>query len=228
MRKVFILSLVVFAINNQVEAQCNPYFNVKEGASWEMTSYNAKGKTQGKTKHEVISFSETSSGYESVVKMTAYDKKDKESFQTELGISCADQVMKFDMKQFMMQSSLESMKSMEMEITGDNLEYPSSLSVGDALKSGKMNIKIGGSGMPMAMNMSMEIVNRKVEARESITTPAGTFDCYKISSTVKTKTVMKVEAKSVEWVSEGQGVVKTESYNKGGKLVGYSVLTKVN
>lgn len=228
MKKILILSLFVFTISNQAKSQCNPYFNVKEGVSWEMTSYNAKGKTQGKTKHEVISFSETSSGYESVVKMTAYDKKDKESFQTELGISCADQVMKFDMKQFMMQSSLESMKSMEMEITGDNLEYPSSLSVGDALKSGKMNIKIGGSSMPMAMNMTVEIVNRKVEARESITTPAGTFDCYKISSTVKTKTVMRVEVKSVEWVSEGQGVVKTESYNKGGKLIGYSLLTKLN
>ena len=229
MKKLLILSVALFAMNSQMLAQCNPYFLMKQGASWEMTSYNAKDKPQGKTKHEVIAFSETSNGFESTLKMTAFDKKGEESFASELGISCADQVMEFDMRQFMASESMKSFESMNMEITGDNLEYPSSLSVGDELKPGKMTIQIAGSStMPMSMNFTIEIVNRKVEGREKITTPAGTFDCYKISSTIKTKTIMKVEIKSVEWVSEGRGVVKTESYNKNGKMMGYSLLTKLD
>jgi len=229
MRKLLILSIVLLSINDQLLAQCNPYFLLKQGASWEMTSYNAKDKVQGKSRHEVVAFSETSSGFESTVKMTAFDKNDKESFTSELDISCTDQVMEFDMRQFMASESMKSFESMKMDITGDNLEYPSSLSVGDELKPGKLNMQISGaSSMPMAMNFTIEIVDRKVEARENITTPAGTFDCYKISSTVKTKTVMKVEAKSVEWVSEGRGVVKTMSYNKNGKMMGYSLLTKLD
>lgn len=229
MKKLLILSFGLFVITNQLLAQCNPYFHLKQGASWEMTSYNAKDKAQGKTKHEVIAFNEISNGFESTLKMTVYDKKDKESFVSELGISCSDQVMEFDMRQFMASGSMESFKSMNLEIKGDNLEYPSSLSVGDELKPGKMTMEMtGDSAMPMAMNFTVEIVNRKVEALEKITTPAGTFDCYKISSVVKTKTIMSVEVKSVEWVSEGRGVVKTMSYNKNGKMLGYSLLTKLD
>jgi len=226
MKKLFTLIVLVLVIGHQVMAQCNPYFNMKEGASWEMTSYSAKGKAQGKSRNEVISFDETSNGYESVLKVTVFDKSDKKAFESELGISCADQVMQFDMKQFMAPGSLESMQSMEMEITGDNLEYPPSLSVGDVLKPGKMNIEAGSANIPMKINISIEIVDRKVEAFESVTTPAGTFECYKISSTVKTKTIMSFEAKTIEWVAEGQGVIKTESYSKKGKLTGYSLLTK--
>lgn len=228
MKKVFILSIAALVFGLQSTAQCNPYFNMKDGASWEMTSYNGKGKAQGKSKYEVVSFNETSNGYESVLKLSVYDENDKKSFESELGISCADQMMQFDMKQFMAPGSLEAMKSMEMEITGDNLEYPPSLSVGDVLKPSKMNIQAGSANIPVKINISVEIVDRKVEAYESVTTPAGTFDCYKISSTIKTKTIMKMEAKSVEWVAEGQGVVKTESYSKKGKLIGYSLLTKKN
>jgi hypothetical protein len=229
MKNLLALSFVLFVFANQLQAQCNPYFQLKQGASWEMTSYNAKDKQEGRTKHEVIAFNETSDGFESTLKMTAYDKKDKESFVSEFAFSCANQVIEFDMRQFMASESMESFKSMNMEITGDNLEYPASLTVGDELKPGKMTLEMAGSSaMPMAMNFTVEIANRKVEAREEITTPAGTFDCYKISSLVKTKTVMKMEMKSVEWVAEGRGVVKTMSYNKNGKMIGYSLLTKLN
>lgn len=229
MKNLLILSFGLIVITNQLLAQCNPYFHLKQGASWEMTSYNAKDKIQGKSKHEVIAFNETSNGFESTVKMTAYDKNDKESLVSELGISCSDQVMEFDMRQFMAAGSMKSFESMNMEIKGDNLEYPSSLSVGDELKPGKMTLEMtGASAMPMTMNFTVEILNRKVEAREKITTPAGTFDCYKITSVVKTKTVMKVEVKSVEWVAEGKGVVKTMSYSKNGKMIGYSLLTKLD
>ena len=227
MKKLMIVSFIIIMISDQLLGQCNPYFHMQQGASWEMTSYSANDKVQGRSEHEVVSYNETTNGFESTVKITVFDKKDKESFESELGISCVDQVMKFDMKQFMSSESMKSFESMEMDITGDNLEYPSTLAVGDELKPGKMKMQISGAtAMPMAMNFSIEIVNRKVEARENITTPAGTFDCYKISSTIRTKTVMKVEGRSIEWVSNGKGVVKSESYNKNGKIMSYSLLTR--
>jgi len=73
--------------------------------------------------------------------------------------------------------------------------------------------------------MNVWITNRKVEAIEDITTPAGTFTCYKISSDVETKMMMKISIKSVEWYAKNVGTVRTESYNNNGKLTGYTLLT---
>jgi hypothetical protein len=37
--------------------------------------------------------------------------------------------------------------------------------------------------------------------------------------------MVKTEASSKEWYAEGVGLVKSEIYNKKGKLMGYSELT---
>ena len=39
-----------------------------------------------------------------------------------------------------------------------------------------------------SMDMSIKIYNRKVEAKEDITTPAGNFSCYKISYDMESST----------------------------------------
>ena len=75
------------------------------------------------------------------------------------------------------------------------------------------------------MNMNISISNRKVEAAENLTTPAGTFECYKISCDVAIKMMINVKTKSIEWYAKGVGMVKSESYNTDGKLMGSNVLT---
>lgn len=81
------------------------------------------------------------------------------------------------------------------------------------------------------MTMTMNVKNRKVEAKEDITTPAGTFSCYKVSSEMETEMgqmmPIKVSIKTVEWFSENTGVVRSESYKSNGKLQGYSILSSL-
>jgi hypothetical protein len=38
---------------------------------------------------------------------------------------------------------------------------------------------------------------------------------------------MNIQTSAVEWIAEGVGIVKTESYNKKGKIESYQVLTKL-
>ncbi len=77
------------------------------------------------------------------------------------------------------------------------------------------------------MNMNVIIENRKVEAKETITTPAGTFECYKISSEISSKVAfVNQKFKSVDWFAKGVGMVRTETYDKKGKLESYALLTK--
>jgi hypothetical protein len=64
-----------------------------------------------------------------------------------------------------------------------------------------------------------------VEALENMTTPAGTFKCYKIASTIETKSMISITTHTVEWMAKDVGVVRSENYNKKGKLTSYMVLT---
>ena len=80
------------------------------------------------------------------------------------------------------------------------------------------------------MTMTIKILNRKVESKESITTPAGTFSCFKITYDMESSTKImgmntNVKLSSIDYLAEGIGVVKTESYDKKGELSGYSLLT---
>jgi hypothetical protein len=66
-----------------------------------------------------------------------------------------------------------------------------------------------------------------VDAIEDVTTPAGTFNCVKISYDIETKTFMTMRASGIEWYAKDVGVVRSESYNGKGKLTGYSVLNDI-
>ncbi len=77
------------------------------------------------------------------------------------------------------------------------------------------------------MKLVVDITERKVEGRESVTTPAGTFNCYKISYNTHSKMMIaKMNFKTVEFLSEKCGAVRTETYKSNGNLVGYTVITK--
>ena len=64
-------------------------------------------------------------------------------------------------------------------------------------------------------------------AEENITVPAGSFKASKITYTIEanmgfTKTHLNV----TEWMSKKAGVVRSETYDKKGKLQDYTVLSK--
>jgi hypothetical protein len=114
----------------------------------------------------------------------------------------------------------------EIEITGNNLEVPSNPNPGDVLPdaSVEMAMKMGFVNMKMSAN----VTNRKVEAIEDITVAAGTFKGYKFSSEVNS-TVMgiKVNSKNTDWYAKGIGIVKSENYDKNGKLQSRTELIEV-
>ncbi len=78
------------------------------------------------------------------------------------------------------------------------------------------------------MKVTMNISEHMVEARETIKTEGGEFDCLKVSYVANTKvSIVKSQSKIISWYADGIGVVKQENYDKKGKLVSTMVLTKV-
>jgi hypothetical protein len=122
---------------------------------------------------------------------------------------------------------LEQFEDMEMEISGTDIELPNDLELGQVLPDANIAMKMSMSGMNMTSTVDM--VNRKVEKQETITTPAGTFDCYVIYSENESKMMMANQTfPSRLWLAEDVGMVKQESFNKNGKLMSSTVLTALS
>jgi len=66
-------------------------------------------------------------------------------------------------------------------------------------------------------------------AEENIETPAGTYNCLKITYNIRSQYGFLSDNRSVvDWHNKELGTVRSESFNKKGKLIGYSVLQEIN
>ncbi len=225
--KLFLIGLLfVFAM--PVTAQnCSKYYPMEEGTTLEYTSYNGKGKTQGIINYTVTNVIDEGSTSSATMVMKYMDDKGKEAFTSEFTYSCSGNAVTIDYESLMSNQMLEQFGDMEMEISGTDIELPNDLEVGLELPDANIAMKISMSGMNM--NSTVDMINRKVEKQETITTPAGTFDCYVIYSENQSKMMMANQTfPSRLWLAEGVGMVKQESFNKNGKLMSSTVLSALS
>lgn len=224
MKAKFIVSLFAFLVYFSLAAQnaCNAYYPFEEGVKFEITNYNKKGKKEGAVSYEVTNIENNVATLKTVI----FDSKDKEITTTSYQVTCEGDQISIDFKSLMSPDLFKQYKDMDVDMTGTNIEFPKELEVGQTLKDANMDMVINMSGMKM--NMSIKMINRTVDAKESITTPAGTFDCYVLSYDSEMKMGVKHTFSFKEWVAEGVGMVKNETYNKKGSLMGYSELTKLS
>jgi hypothetical protein len=214
-----------FAILHGYSQCSNPYYQLKNGTFIATENYDEKDKLQGRAESRVTELNETPDGYVATINYKVFDKKDKLVSEGNYQCECNNGEIRIDMKAFIPQESLEAYKDMEVEIVSDDMQIPANLSVGQTLPDATFAMKTKNS--PIPMNMTFNMTNRKVEGEESVTTPAGTFECMKISYNVQSKMMMmNMNLKAVQYLSKNGGAVKTESYKSNGSLVGYTIMTK--
>ncbi len=222
---IAILSSFTTNVQDGGKELCKSYFPIQEGTVLSYETYNPKDKLESSNTMEVKKITETATAMTIDVYMKATDKKGKDVYESDFTYSCEGGVFKMSMDNMMDGQSMQSFKDMEMEITQTGLKFPGELFVGQKLEDGEMTMKMVSNGMEM---MKFNITNREVLAKETITTPAGTFECFKITSTTKSKVAfMNIESSSVDWIAVNVGNVRSESYNKSGKLTGYTVLSEI-
>ena len=225
--KTIALSLITFCfITTASFAQynCSKYYPFSEGATSQLTMYDKKGKVQAIVEYKITKI--TSDGSSEVATMThqLIDDKGNALSSSEYTLTCKDGVVSIDFNSLSRPQMLQQMGDVDYEITGTNIDLPNNLSVGQNLPDAGINIKINMEGMSI-MNMKTTITNRKVVGKETVTTPAGTFECYVITSTTEMKMGANHTSKSKQWIAEGVGMVKMEDYDKKGKLMGSGQLT---
>ncbi|MGB5646785.1 MAG: hypothetical protein WBM55_06655 [Muriicola sp.] len=209
------------------QADCSKYYPMEEGATFQYTNYNAKGKTEGIVDYEVTEVSTKGGTSAATMSIEMKDEKGKEMYTTSYSFSCADNKISIDYQSLLPQNMIDQMGDMEMEITGSDIELPNELVVGETLPDANVTMTMNMAGMKMKTEVN--IMNRKVETKEMVDTPAGSFDCYVIYSDSQTKTMgMNKTFPSKLWLAEGVGMVKQESYNQKGKLISSTVLTALD
>jgi hypothetical protein len=225
MKQLLLIAIFCYSsIATLIAQDCPMYYPDKENTQMEYKQYDKKGGLSGSSIQKITGIKKLPGSTEITVNAESFDAKGKSLGKVDLKARCEGGVFFVDMTNYMGPQSSEDYKDMEMSVEGGNLEMPSSMKAGDLLKDGDLKMSFSSGGMTI-MNMSVSITNRKVEAVENLTTPAGTYECYKISYDITTKTMgIGAKMKGVEWYAKNTGMIKSETYSKDGKLQGSTVL----
>ncbi len=229
----FITSLLLTIFAFTAYAQCNnTFYPMEKDHYYEVEVYNKKDKLQATSQYTIAAVAETDNGYEATVNSKTLDKKGELISEGDFAVICEDGQLKMDMQRLLTSlTQMQDTQGMNVEIEGNHIIIPSSLSVGEVLPESTTTITMGMEDTAMTMNTTtVTIRDRTVAAQEDITTPAGTFPCYKITyvmnANVKTMGMgRELVYTGTEWISEGVGMVRNEQYDKKDKLSSYSVLT---
>jgi hypothetical protein len=233
MKKSISLGLAVIALMSvssfTVLSDCTSFDQFKEGTTWTTTTYDAKGKESSHVDCKTTKVTTTAEASVADITGNFFDDKGKENGSATYTVTCKGGEYSMDLRNFVTPELKSQARDMDIKIEGDNMQYPSTIKVGDALPGGTMTITMSKDGQVMSTT-TVVIKDRKCEALESKTTSAGTWECYKITSTqdISIKTAMMTipvkPRQSAEWFNFKVGPVRTESL-KDGKIESYSELT---
>lgn len=217
MRKTLIIAMFLGTGIQLFAQNCGSYFTQKQGTVLQFTNYDKNNKVESysETKLDKIETSQVS------ITVRELDKKKVQQSEVKATVTCNGGSMVFDM---IGQMGKQAVAFPDATITGDNLEYPSVMTVGQTIKD--CSVKIGSPQLPFSLEM--QIADRKITAKESITTAAGTFECYKITYSVTTKMMMDIKMTGIQWYSTKLGVIKTQSFDTAGNLLTVSQLEAIN
>lgn len=223
MKKITLLLILVTVTFIGFSQNCDSWFPAKEGTFIEMKSYDEKDKMTGIVRQTITDVTNLSNGLGIKVHSQSLDEKEKMLTEQDLEMRCEGGIFYMDMKNFYNQPQGSNDQSAEVTVDATDLVFPSTLSVGQTLPDGNMTMTYPAG--PLTMTMGVNITNRQVVAQESVTTPAGTFDCYKVTYDIELRVPVKMSSSAIQWYAKDAGAVRTETYNKKGKLVGYTILT---
>ncbi len=225
----FCLALLVLAT---AQAQdCNQFLLLQKDKTVEMTIYDKNGQQNGKKVYAIKDVSNSGGTVTGTINAELFDKNSNSKARTTSTIQCSGGEFRMDMKMMLPQQQSEKYGDAEVNAKSSFISYPSNMKVGDTPPDGTFTMDLshnsgpGGPGAPpggppgppgFKQSLTMTISDRKVIAQESVTTTAGTWNCFKITSHCKigVKTgpfSIPMNFDVTEWYAVGFGIIKSES-----------------
>jgi hypothetical protein len=230
MKRIVLTAVAVLMLLNLGMAQdCSQFIGAVNGKKMVYANKDAKGKDVGK-----FNYITTKKDASTVTIHTeVFDKDGKSIGASDSEAKCNGNVISIDMKSFIPANSMKQFSNMKMEGDAKYLVYPLNMQAGQTLDDGSVTINMINNGTQMG-NMQMDVTNRKVEQAETVNTPAGSFDCFRITYDAMIKIKMMgigfpVHMHVTEWFAPKLArPVKSETYTKNGKLAGGMQLESIN
>lgn len=230
-RLILPLILFTFYSTSIFSQSCNSYYSLEEGTRWVTETFDKNDQFATKSVKTVSETGFSEGVFTGKMKGEVFDNMGQQIGTLDYEVKCQDGNFLVSMNSFLNPEQMGAYENMEVEIDGDFLQLPSDLQPGMTLPDASVAIKMKKSGIEM-MSLTILIFDRQVEKFESITTPAGTFNCAKIVYGVQSKMgqaiPINVKTSGAEWLAKGTGMVKSEQYDENQNLMSYSLLTEFN
>ncbi|MEO6681675.1 MAG: hypothetical protein ABIN48_02515 [Ginsengibacter sp.] len=221
-----------------VSANCDDYIWFKEGATMSFKTTLGSGKKQ-EVSHSKMVVKKVYN--QSGKKVSEVNVSADEGFDMDFKYLCAGNNLYVDMaasiKQALSKAGQDNPESnkvldnMEMGFDEGFMDIPKNMYPGQKLNDINFTMKTKASGADMTIITNL--TERKVGAKEKITTPAGTFECMPITgvrnSSMKVMGINRNMGKPTTetiWYAPGIGMVKSENYDEKGKVEMTQVLTE--
>lgn len=227
MKQIILSTLFIAFIPIYLSSQgvCSAYLP-GEGTTLTYANFDKKGKQTSTTTTQVTSVKVKGDTTFFTVHQLISTGKKKNDLESDFKYKCSGNTFYIDMNTVLNQEMMAAYDDASLKVTTNNLEMPANLKPGMELDDGEINMEVQIEYM--TTNISARTFYREVEAKEEITTPAGTFSAYRIKGYVESKIAfMRFAFKVVEWYVEDIGVVRSETFDKKNNLMGYTELQKI-
>lgn len=208
---------------------CNPGLELRPRHELEYHTFeNKKKKPAYIARHRVLSLEQLEDRTLAHLKCVFYEADLDLIRSFDYFIGCKDNLLILDKEVLSDPENLVLFEDKTFTFDGKNLHYPAHVQPGDTLRRAVHTVQVSTGAVKMA-NVETALVNRRVEGIQELSTPAGTFRCYKISYQHELRRgneEMRFTRRKcmVEYVVPGLGPIRSEEYSKRGKLIRYTEL----
>ncbi len=246
-KNVLLLALVLALLPVLCRAQ-NYIVPTTQGTVLEYASFDNDGNITDRVFKTVEKVSQVREGTEVILRTEILDKNGNPdtdyAVMRETIIIAPDRIVKLKegtadfFKEMVFKStegqfSKEQMDQIDILIEGDDMVYPVSPKNGEKLKNTSVTMRMEfRNAKEKEKSIKLMTMNSSgtIEGKERISTEAGTFECYKISKTVKIKVMMGVISETermITWYAPGVGEVMSQEVTKKGKVESTTKLVSV-
>jgi hypothetical protein len=215
---------------------CNKLIFFQQGAEMVTKSYDAAGKEVSAQRTRIVSVKNEGGMTVAYAEASDTTRSNNHVSNMKYSYKCDGKTIYFDLATMLRSNAQDPNATIEASA----VEYPIAVSAGQTLPdaNGAMSFERNGK----KTNMKYHYKERKVDGKEKVTTPAGSWDCYKISNRIdvevdfpgmsdKAKQMMQtmtnqMKSTAVTWFSPDFGIVKFELYQNG-KLVSRNEIVAV-
>lgn len=219
---------------------CSHPFGLREGQNLEYQLLDAKGKATGSLRYRVLNIGTETAGSKKKpkevttvrLKSGLYDLTNQVLQQQDVTFRCTGDTTFTDGLAEINYEGLKAFRDRLFAYKSQPLAWPNRPTAGSGLPAGGVVVQVSSPSVAIA-KVSTKVRQRKVLAGPApVTVPAGTFSCYAVESQRELATaaradlVLKTIDRQVDYYDPASGIVKTEYYDKSGKLLQSRVLSK--